>query len=420
MRLKDSLKISFSTLRTNKMRSALTMLGIIIGVGSVIIMMSLGKGAQSLILGQIQSMGSNIVYIEPGSFDPKGGSSAFMGTALEEMTIKTLKLKDVEAIEKDPLVDMAYPMVYGIARAIYQNRDEKVTFIGITPEAYIIDDWHTINGRDISEDEVKATARVATLGYKIAKDLFEEEDPIGKTIRIKKTNFKVIGVMEERGMEMFQTFDEYVYIPVTTAQKLLLGIDHLNAITVRAVSDEAVAPLTESIRLILRETHNIYNPEGDLSKDDFKAMNQVEAANMVSQVTGILTAFLSSIAAIALLVGGIGIMNIMLVSVTERTREIGLRKAVGARNKDILNQFLIESVTLTLLGGIIGFLGGTLFSLLISIILSKVLNTNWSFVLPFGAVVLAFGVATVIGLVFGIYPARKASKLNPIEALRHE
>ncbi len=419
MDLKDSIKISFIALKANKTRSALTMLGIVIGIGAVILMMSLGRGAESLIVGQIQSLGSNSIYVEPGSFDPKGGFDV-MSTAVEEMTIKTLTLKDVEAIEKDPLVDMVYPMAYGVARAVYRNQDEKITYIGVTPEAYEMDDWHATIGREISDEEVKSMARVVTLGYKIAKDLFEEEDPIGKTIRIKKTNFKVIGVMEERGMEMFQNYDEYVYVPITTAQKLLLGIDHLNAITIHAINEEVVEPLIENIRLILRETHNIYNPEGDLSKDDFKVMSQVEASEMVGQITGILTALLSSIAAIALIVGGIGIMNIMLVSVTERTREIGLRKAVGARNRDVLNQFLIESVTLTVSGGIIGFIGGTLVSLAAAIGLSKILNTDWAFVMPFNAVILAFGVAAIVGLVFGIYPAKKAAKLNPIEALRHE
>ena len=419
MDLKDSIKISFIALKANKTRSALTMLGIVIGIGAVILMMSLGKGAESLILGQIQSLGSNNIFIEPGAFDPKGGFDV-MSSTIEGMTIKTLTLKDMEEIKKDPLVDMVYPTVYGVERVVYRSQDEKVTFIGVTPEAYEMDDWHTTKGREFDNEEVKSMARVATLGHKIARDLFGEEDPIGKTIRIKKTNFKVIGVMEERGMEMFQNYDEYIYVPVTTAQKLLLGIDHLNAITVRAINEDVIDLLMENVRLILRETHNIYNPEGDLSKDDFKVMSQVEATEMVGQITGILTALLSSIAAIALVVGGIGIMNIMLVSVTERTREIGLRKAVGARNKDILIQFLIESVILTVLGGIIGFIGGTLISFGASIGLSKVLNTGWSFVMPFNAVILAFGVATVVGLVFGIYPAKKAAKLNPIEALRHE
>jgi len=419
MELKDSIRISFVALRANKARTALTILGIVIGVGAVILMMSLGGGAQNLIVGQMQSLGSENIFIEPGSFDPKAGLD-IMSATVEGMTIKTLTLKDMKAIKKDPLVDMTYAMVYGVARAVYRNQDEKITYIGITSEAYEMDDWHAAIGREISDEEIKSMARVATLGHKIAEDLFGEEDPIGKTIRIKKTNFRVIGVMEERGMQMFQNFDEYVYVPVTTAQKLLLGIDHLNAITVRAINDGAVDPLMENIRWILRETHNIYNPEGDLSKDDFKVMSQVEASDMVTQITGVLTAFLSSIAAIALIVGGIGIMNIMLVSVTERTREIGLRKAVGARNKDIMNQFLIESVALTVFGGLIGFMGGAAVSFLASIGLSQALNTDWSFVLPLNAVILAFGVAVIVGLVFGIYPAKKAAKLNPIQALRHE
>jgi putative ABC transport system permease protein len=418
MRFKDSLKISLTALKANKSRSFLTMLGIIIGVGSVVMMMSLGGGAQNLILGQITSMGSSNIYVEPGSFDTK--SSGFAQSALEEMSIRTLKYEDALAIAKSSLVEEASPMVYGVARAIYRNEDMKITVIGVTPVAHQLDDWHAVSGRDIDDDDVKSMAKVVDLGYKIAENLFGEEDPIGKTIRIKKENFRVIGVMEEKGMQMFQNFDEYAYIPLTTVQKLLLGIDHLNAIAVKAKSEQLVPSAIEDIRMILRERHNIYNPEGDLSKDDFKVMSQVQAANMMSQITGALTAFLSSIAAIALIVGGIGIMNIMLVSVTERTREIGLRKAVGARNKDILRQFLIESVTLTIFGGIIGLIGGISLSFLASIVLGRLIGSGWAFVIPVGAIILSIVVAAGVGLVFGIYPARKASKLNPIEALRHE
>jgi len=416
MKLQDSVKISLIALKANKSRSALTMLGIIIGVGAVILVMSLGQGAQNLILGQINALGSNTVYVEPGSFE--GGN--LQQSTLEEMTIKTLKIKDAEAIEKDPLVEKASPMLYGVARIVYRNEDEKVTFIGSNSTAHQVNNWYTDSGRNLSEEDVGSMARVVILGYKIAEDLFDEEDPIGKTVRIKKTNFKVIGVMEEKGMAMFQNLDEYILIPITTAQKLILGIDYLNAIAVTAINDDVVPQAVENIRLILREQHDIYNPEGDLGKDDFKVMSQVEAADMMTQITGILTAFLSSVAAIALFVGGIGIMNIMLVSVTERTREIGLRKSVGAKNKDVLNQFLIESVTLTVLGGFIGFIGGSLLSFVGAIGLSKALNTDWGFAMPIEAVVLAFGVAAIVGLVFGIYPARKAAKLNPIEALRHE
>ncbi|PJE57471.1 MAG: multidrug ABC transporter substrate-binding protein [Candidatus Portnoybacteria bacterium CG10_big_fil_rev_8_21_14_0_10_38_18] len=420
MRFKDSIKISLIALRANKSRSFLTVLGIVIGVGAVIIMMSLGKGAQGLILGQFSSMGSKSISIEPGSFDPKSGFSQGYESAIEEMTIKTMKIKDAEDIKKNPLIENVAAYVFGVGRVIYGNNDEKITFYGATETFHEIDDVYPALGRGLTSEDVEGMAKVAVLGNKIAENLFGDEDPIGKKIRIKNVNLKVVGVLEEKGTQMFVNIDELVYLPITTAQKLLLGSDSVRWIVAKAVSEDVVPQAMEDIRLTLRENHNIYNPEGDLSKDDFKVMSQVETADMVKQVTGILTAFLSSIAAIALIVGGIGIMNIMLVSVTERTREIGLRKAVGARNKDILRQFLIESITLTLLGGLIGFVGGTMLSFLSSFVLSKALNTSWSFVMPFGAVVLAFGVAAIVGLIFGIYPARKAAKLNPIEALRHE
>ena len=415
MKLKDSIRISFNTLRTNRMRSALTMLGIIIGVGSVIIMMSLGRGAQNLIIGQISSLGSNNIYIEPGS-----STGSFSQQAIDQLSQKSLKYADALAIKKDSTVAQVSVMVYGNGRIAYQGEDKKITFIGIDSGAMEISNLSVMDGRNIDDDDVRGMTRVTVLGYKLGKDLFGEDDPVGKNVTIKNLTLRVVGVLEEKGGQIFQTFDDYAYIPVSTVQKLMLGIDYVNAILVKAKDEKSIDQAVENIRLILRERHNIYNPEGDLSKDDFKAMSQVETADMMKQITGVLTAFLSSIAAIALIVGGIGIMNIMLVSVTERTREIGLRKAVGARNKDIMNQFLIESVTLTLFGGIIGFIGGTSFSLATSVILSKVLKINWAFSIPFGAVVLAFGAATIIGLIFGIYPARKASKLNPIEALRHE
>jgi putative ABC transport system permease protein len=415
MKLRDSIRISFTTLKINKMRSALTMLGIIIGVGSVILMMSLGGGAQNLIVGQISSMGSNNIYIEPGS--PQG---SFSQQAIDQLNQKSLKEKDAIAIAKDPNVEAVAIMVYGTGRVSYLDQDKKITYIGGSAGSFEISNLSVSSGRAINEDDTREMGRVVVLGHKLAGDLFGEDDPIGQSVRLEKLNLKVIGVLEEKGGQVFQTFDDYAYLPYTTVQKLLLGTDHLNAILVKAKSEKLINQVVDNIRMILRENHNIYNPEGDLSKDDFKAMSQVETAGMLTQITGVLTAFLSSIAAIALFVGGIGIMNIMLVSVTERTKEIGLRKAVGSRNKDIMNQFLLEAVTLTLLGGIIGFLGGTLLSFGASIALTSALKTNWGFTIPIGAVILSFGVATIIGLVFGIYPARKASKLNPIEALRHE
>ena len=415
MKYKDSIKISLITLKTNKMRSALTMLGIVIGVGSVIIMMSLGSGAQNLIVGQIASMGSNNIYIEPGS--PAGSMSQ---QVIDQLGKVNLKAKDAEEIAKDPNVERVSVMLYGNGIVSYAGEDKKITFMGIDSEAMSISDLSIMSGRGINEDDVTGMARIVVLGYKLSRDLFGEEDPLGKFIRIKKLNLKVVGILEEKGGQIFQTFDDYAYIPITTTQKLLMGVDYINAILVQAKNEKVIDEIVENARIILREQHGIYNPEGDLTKDDFKVMSQVETASMITQITGALTAFLSSIAAIALIVGGIGIMNIMLVSVTERTKEIGLRKAVGARNKDILNQFLIESITLTLLGGTIGFIGGVSFSFLCSVVISQLLKTNWGFTIPVGAVVLAFGVAAIVGLIFGIYPAKKAAKLNPIEALRHE
>ncbi|HZI95665.1 MAG TPA: ABC transporter permease, partial [Candidatus Paceibacterota bacterium] len=405
-------------LKTNKTRSALTILGIVIGISSVILMMSLGDGAQNLILGQIMSMGPNNVYVEPGAFTTGGGDMTQQ--MMEGMEIKTLTLKDMEAIENDPLVEMVAPMVLSVARVVYKNNDEKVTLFGTTPAYNEITNSRTALGSDFTDFDVQSMSKVAVLGYKVKEDLFEDENPIGKIIRIKQTNFRIIGVMEEQGTQMFQNLDEYIYIPITTVQKFLLGINHVQSSVIEIVEQDKIDEAVEGIRLMLRERHNIYNPEGDLSKDDFKVVSGKETADLMNTVTSILSLLLSSVAAIALVVGGIGIMNIMLVSVVERTREIGLRKAVGARKKDILYQFLIEAMVLTGLGGILGILLGAILSYLVSVVLTMALGIEWEFVLSLSSIIIAFGVATGIGLVFGIYPARKAAKLSPIDALRYE
>jgi len=420
MQFSNSFKTAITGLKTNKTRSFLTILGIVIGIASVILMMSLGAGAQNLILGQIMSMGSNNIFVEPGTFSGEIGGGNMMQQIMEEMEIKTFTIEDIEAIEKDPLVEMAAPLVYGVSRVIYKNNDEKVTLFGTTPAYNKITDTRTILGSDFTNADVKNMSKVVVLGYEIKEDLFGDENPIGKIIRIKKTNFRVIGVMEEQGTQMFQSLDEYIYIPITTAQKFLLGINHIQSSVIKIVSEDKIEEAVESIRLLLRQRHNIYNPENDLSKDDFKVVSGKETAELMNTVTSILTLLLSSIAAIALVVGGIGIMNIMLVSVVERTREIGLRKAVGARKKDILYQFLIEAVVLTVSGGILGILLGVILSYLVSIVLTMALGIEWKFILSLSSIVLAFGVAASIGLIFGIYPARKAAKLSPIDALRYE
>jgi len=418
MKLSNSFQTAIIGLKTNKTRSFLTILGIVIGISSVILMMSLGSGAQSLILNQIMAMGPNNVYVEPGAFDLKGAD--ITQQMMESMEIKTLTLEDFKAIEKDPLVEMVAPIVMSVGRAVYQNNDKKVSIFGTTPAYNEITETRIIIGSNFTDFDVQSMAKVAVLGYKIYEDLFQEENPIGKTIRIKETNLKVIGVLEEQGTQAFLKPDEYIFIPITTAQKFLLGINYVQSSYVKIISQDRIDEAIESIRLLLRERHNIYNPEGDLSKDDFKVVSGKETAEIMNTVTTILTILLSSVAAIALIVGGIGIMNIMLVSVVERTREIGLRKAVGARKKDILYQFLIEAIVLTGLGGILGILLGIIFSYLVSIALTLVIGIQWHFVVSLKSIILAFGVAAGIGIIFGIYPARKAADLSPIDALRYE
>ncbi len=418
MKLLYTLKTAIVGLKTNKVRSFLTMLGVIIGIAAVVSTMSLGEGAENLIVGQIMSMGSNNIFIEPGSFDPK--EQSMMQSMAETMEIKTMKLGDAEAIEKLPTIKETAPMVMGTGRVLHKDIDKKVTFIGTTPAALKIDKTKTILGREMTELDVRSNTRVALLGYQISKDLFGGENPVGEKIRIQKTNFRVIGVLEEVGNQMFFSFDDIVYVPITTAQSFLLGGDHINQIIAQAENEEVLEEAVENIKVLLRERHNIYNPEGDPAKDDFKVMSQKEAADMLKMVTGIFTLFLSSVAAIALVVGGIGIMNIMLVSVTERTKEIGLRKAVGAKRKDILLQFLMEAITLTLVGGIIGIISGVLLSFVGGLVLGRMLGSGWGFFISWKAIILGFGVASIVGLVFGIYPAKKASKLSPIEALRYE
>lgn len=406
------MKTALNGLATHKSRSVLTILGIVIGITSIILVMSLGQGAQDLILGQVQGIGSKVIAIVPGR-QPKGPTD-FISTFAD-----SLKSKDIDALNKKanvPHLNGIMPVVFGAETAAFGSETYRPTIFGVTGLFSEIYNIYPEKGRIFSDDEVKSYADVVIIGSKVKEELVGNDDILNQKIKIKGRNFRVIGILPKKGQSSFINFDEVAFIPYTTGQQYVFGIKHFNRIVVETDTESAVAQTVEDVKVTLRNSHNIDNPD----KDDFFIETQAEAVQMVSTITNVLTLFLAAVAAISLLVGGIGIMNIMLVSVTERTREIGLRKALGATEKDILVQFLLESVILTAVGGAIGIALGASLSFLISIVLSNVLAVNWAFTFPVGAAALGLGVAAFVGLVFGIYPARQASKKSPIEALRYE
>jgi len=413
MSLRYTLKTSITGLKTHKSRSILTILGIVIGITSIILVMSLGQGAQNLILGQIQNIGPKIISVIPGR-QPKGPTDIF------SMFADSLKQKDLEALNNKgnvPHADKIMPIVFGSQSLAYGSDTYRANLFGVTDFFAELYDMYPDRGRIFDDDEVKSYANVVVIGSKIEEQLFTNgEDALNQKIKIKGMNFKVVGILPKKGQFSFLNFDEAAIIPYTTAQQYIFGIKYFNRLVIQTDSEKNVNATAEDIKITLRNSHNITDP----SKDDFFIETQAEAMQTVGTITSVLTLFLTAIAAISLLVGGVGIMNIMLVSVTERTREIGLRKALGATEKNILFQFLLEAVILTALGGIIGIILGALFSFLISLILTKVLSLSWAFTFPVEGALLGLGVAALIGLVFGIYPARKAAAKDPIEALRYE
>jgi len=416
MKLSESFFTALGGLKTNRGRSALSILGIIIGVAAVIGVMSVGQGAQSLVLSQIQGLGSNLIIVMPGgSAEEEGRPSLSMGV----LTIKTLTRDDVEVLSQKsnaPFIEEVMPIVAGQAVVTYGGEERKTNFIGATANLPQVNDSYPVEGRFFTENEEKGMTRVAVLGSKVREKLFGESEAVGQRIKVNRRGFKVIGVMEEKGARGIEDLDDQIYIPLSTAQKQILGINYLNAMMVKVENEELIDQTVSDIKTTLRIHHNISDP----SKDDFTVRSQKEFAETIGAVTGIFTILLACVAAISLAVGGIGIMNIMLVSVTERTREIGLRKAVGAGKNDILIQFLLEAVLLTLTGGILGIASGALLSLGASLIFGYFLKASWGFLLPLNAIALGVGVSVMIGLIFGIYPARKAAWLSPIEALRYE
>ena len=412
MTWKHILKTATTGLSTNRSRSFLTILGIVIGITAIMLVISLGAGAQDLILGQVQGLGTNTIAIIPGR-EPTGPSdvSALYSDSLKPNDIAALKNK-----ANVPYLKTIMPTVIGAVSASYDSNAYQATLFGGTELFADIFDLHPNNGEFFTADDVASQNDVVVLGSKVVDHLFGSDDPVGVKVKIKGRNFKVIGTLPPSGGGSLFNFDSMTLMPYTTAMNYVLGQKYYNRVIIQAESDALVSVTADDITLTLRQSHNITDP----TKDDFTVQTQQDLANRLGTITSALTYFLVAVASIALFVGGVGIMNIMLVAVTERTREIGLRKALGATDNDILSQFLLEAVLLTAIGGVIGIVLGSSLAFVISLVLSKGLGVNWQFVFPWSGAALGFGVSALIGLIFGGYPAHTASKKSPIEALRYE
>ncbi len=401
----ESILIAFQGLKANKMRSVLTMLGIIIGVAAVIAMVSIGMGVREKVESSIASLGSNLIIVTPGAASTSGSKQA-AGSGI------TLTEKDAQAISREisgvsavaPTVSRQYQVVFG-------NQNWTTSIQGSTPDILTVRSFKVQEGSFFTNQDVETRSRVAVLGKTVADNLFGGINPVGQTIRINKAPFRVIGVLESKGQSaggMDQ--DDTIIVPLTTAQERLMGITYIQNINVQANNTDIIDQVQNDITALLRARHRLVGN----TPDDFTVRNMVAVMATASETTGTITLLLANIAAISLVVGGIGIMNIMLVSVTERTREIGIRKALGARYTDILLQFLVEAIVIGVTGGLIGIAIGIGASYAISMI------AGWNTVVSSLAIVLSFSFSVLIGLFFGIYPARKAALLDPIEALRYE
>ncbi len=404
----STFKISFRALRVNKLRSALTMLGIIIGVGAVIAMVAVGAGASKKIADQISSMGSNLLIVLPGA-TTSGGVRMGAGTQ------PTLSLGDSEAIIKEcPAVADAAPIHNGTAQVVSGHLNWSTGIVGTTPSFLNIREWELSNGRPFTVQDVKSATKVCLLGQTVVDNLFGDQNPVGQTIRIKNVPFLVVGVLASKGQSaQGQDQDDTILIPVTTAQKKLFGAQFpgmVRIIIIKAKSAENLPTAEQQVNELLRQRHHI----GQKQDNDFTVRNLTQIMQAAEQSTRVMTLLLGAIASVSLLVGGIGIMNIMLVSVTERTREIGIRMAIGAKTWDIRLQFIIEALSLSLIGGILGIVTGISTSMILSSL------SGWPTIVSPLSIVTAFGFSGFIGIFFGFYPAYKASLLNPIDALRYE
>ena len=405
MKITDLLHETYAALSANKARSGLTILGIVIGIGSVIAMVSIGQGASSQIKSSIEGLGSNLLTVMPGFIQPgRGIVSSGRGSA------QTLTNDDIGVLRQ--IADIAYvsPELQRRFQIVASPNNTNSTVIGVEPDYAEVRNITLAAGSFVTEAQVRGLGRVAILGPTVSQDLFGEgNDPIGKTVRINKINFKVIGVLASKGSAGFLNPDDTVFVPLSTMQKILAGADFLSTIAISVESKDLMPQVQEETLFALAAKHRV-----DPQSPDFSIVSQADILGTLTQVTDTFTIFLAAVAGISLIVGGIGIMNMMLTTVTERTREIGLRKAIGAKRKDISMQFLTEAVMLTFLGGAIGVALGWILSILVSRFAGIATSVSLS------TVFLVFGVSAAIGIIFGYYPARRAASLNPIEALRYE
>ena len=409
MNIVQSVRLALQSLVTHKLRSGLTVLGLVIGVGAVIALVAAGAGAQAQVRERFESLGSNLLVIMPGA-------ASFRRVSQGAASAQRLTNDDVEAITRLATSVSAIAPQYSLqASAVYGNKNTQTTVLGVTPQYLVVGNWRVARGRFIDDQDLTSQAKVAVLGASVVEDLFGETliDPLGKMIKINRQNYQVVGLMASKGVGGFQNLDDRVVIPLSTAQIKFGGAGNtsLQAINVQVISADKMERAKAELASILRARHGLRPNQAD----NFTVRDQTQVVEMVEQTAETFTVLLGSIAAISLVVGGIGVMNIMLVSVTERTREIGIRKAVGAKRRDILTQFLAEAVVLSLLGGLLGVLvgyGGAQ-------VVTPLLGGSRALVTP-QSVVMALSVSIAVGLFFGIYPATRAAALSPIDALRYE
>lgn len=408
----EAINNSWQMIIRNKMRSFLTMLGIIIGVMAVIVVMSVGSGAESLIINEVKSIGSNLISILPGKAEEDGPPSSVFG-----IVVTSLKYEDGEALFNSnyPSIEAVTMYVKGNDRISWEDKKADVNFNGVSAEYLEVDNGEVEKGRFFTKEEELSQVKVVVLGNKIAEKLFGDQDPLGEKIKIKNSNFTIIGILKAKGGGLTQNQDEEVYVPIKTAQTILLGINHISLMRVKVDKPENINKTISYIEDFLRDRHNIDDPKDD----DFTVRSVQEALDALKTVTMAIRFFLIAVSAISLIVGGFGIMNIMLATVEERVNEIGLRKAVGAKNYHITMQFLIETITITFLSGIIGIVVGLLISILVAVI-AQSMGFKWDLVISIPAIIVASIVSVSVGIIFGLVPAKKASELNPIEALRYE